>query len=340
MIGTGGHNHGWRAWRTTAACLVICAAIRPGAAAAQEPVVASVESCALSARSAPHAVIRVIDGATLALDDGTTVRLIGALAPTSLDAGAVPSNGNGGHDDVADGPNDKGTAAAASVSRAISDTLQHNWQPAVSARETLSQLVNGRSVTLATAGRQRDRYGRSLAQVFVNEPDGSTLWLQGAMLSAGQARAYGTADNFACMDAMLAAEAPARDAHRGLWANPAYAIRSAVKTRNLMRLRGTFQIVAGEVRASQQAKSGWTYLNFGKNWKSDFSASIAPDLARAHPEWAAGLLGLKGRTVRVRGWIERRNGPSINVEHPSQIELVEADETAAARTPARALSDR
>jgi micrococcal nuclease len=35
---------------------------------------------------------------------------------------------------------------------------------------------------------------------------------------------------------------------------------------------------------------------------------------------------LEGRRVRVRGWIERRAGPAIEVRHPSQIEVVEESE--------------
>ena len=34
-------------------------------------------------------------------------------------------------------------------------------------------------------------------------------------------------------------------------------------------------------------------------------------------------LGLKGRRIRVRGWIESENGPMIAVARPEQIELAE-----------------
>jgi hypothetical protein len=30
---------------------------------------------------------------------------------------------------------------------------------------------------------------------------------------------------------------------------------------------------------------------------------------------------LKGRTVRVRGWLKQYNGPMIEVTHPEQMEL-------------------
>jgi len=33
--------------------------------------------------------------------------------------------------------------------------------------------------------------------------------------------------------------------------------------------------------------------------------------------------------VRVRGWVERRNGPMIDVTHPEQIELIAPGDSAA-----------
>lgn len=332
--------------RLAATCTLLmtcpCVVAQGGPASTDRGAANSDEECALSARSNSRAVVRVIDGATLALDDGSQVRLIGALSPSALDASLAPAARNQGDKDaaasgVAAARDQQWASDAATVttpnplSAAPSHAQTEAWKPAVAAHAALAQLVEGRSVTLATAGRQRDRYNRVLAHVFATAADGGVVWLQGAMLAAGHARAYGIAENFACIDALMAAEAPAREARRGLWANPVYAIQSATHTRALMRLRSTYQIVAGEVRKSQRTKSGWIYLNFGDDWRNDFSASIAPGLSRAHPAWAASLLDLKGRRLRVRGWIERRNGPSINIEHPSQIEIL--DEGSARRTP-------
>ncbi len=351
MSGAGENRRKGRAWQRTALFVSICAfSFIASRADAQNKMTGLGEDCTLSERSAPRAVVSVIDGATLALDNGMQVRLIGTLAPSSLDAdpGPDPPNHSAGDDGE-----EEGSEIAANANQQRNKNAPDTWQPAVAAREALARFVDGRSVTVATAGRQRDRYGRVLGHVFVDGPanTGSNVgantransggaWLQGEMLATGHARAYGITDNYDCMDALVAAEAPARAARLGLWANPAYAIRSAALTRNLMHLRGTYQIVAGVVRASKRVKSGWIYLNFGKNWRSDFSASISPDVTRAHPAWAAALLDLKGRRVRVRGWIERRNGPAINIEHPSQIEFVDAVVSTSAPAPPRTLSER
>ncbi len=73
-----------------------------------------------------------------------------------------------------------------------------------------------------------------------------------------------------------------------------------------------------------RGKREWIYVNFSDNWRTDFSACVATGVSRAHPAWAASLLDLAGRDVRVPGWGERRNGPMINVGQPSQLEFIDA----------------
>lgn len=76
---------------------------------------------------------------------------------------------------------------------------------------------------------------------------------------------------------------------------------------------------------AQRGKSEWIYVNFSDNWRTDFSACVATGVSRAHPAWAASLLDLAGRDVRVPEWGERRNGPMINVGQPGQLEFIDAD---------------
>jgi endonuclease YncB( thermonuclease family) len=260
--------------------------------AAAQP--ATPEPCALHA-GPQRAVVRVIDAETVLLDDGDEVRLIGALAPRSPDTrpDAQP------------------------------------WRPESEAQAALRALVLGRSVSLAYAGRERDRYGRRLGHLFL-EHDGERLWVQGELLSAGHARAYGLPGSFACMRELMAHEAVARTAELGLWANAAYRTRSALRTRELMRRRNSYEIVAGQV-AHVVATKARTYVNFGSDWRNDFTAGIDVKVLRANPEWAKTLAALEGQRVEVRGWIEYRNGPFIDVEDPSQI--VPKSDALPGRTP-------
>ena len=64
------------------------------------------------------------------------------------------------------------------------------------------------------------------------------------------------------------------------------------------------------------------YLNFGLDWRTDFTAVVAAKKAPAFAAAGIELARLAGRAVRLRGWIRRRNGPALTLTHPAQIELL------------------
>ncbi len=188
-----------------------------------------------------------------------------------------------------------------------------------SSRDALRQLVAGQSIRLEQVGSTTDRYGRLVAFVYAENTDQP---VQQAMVAQGQARVSARIGSKACTDMLLAAENGARKARRGLWADQNFA---PLRPENLTRIggaRGQFALVEGKVLSVRE--SGATvYLNFGRRWTRDFTVTI---LKRHRREFAAAGLDpkqLEGRPVRVRGWIEQRNGPVIEADVPEQIELVE-----------------
>lgn len=244
---------------------------------------AASQSCTLEPGAA-HTVTGVIDGETVMLDDGSSVRLIGSLAPQAVDVGA---------------------AAGA-------------WPAEADAKRSLSDLVLGKSVQLAYGGRRTDRYGRHLAHLFLSANAGGT-WVQGALLASGVTRAYGLPGNFLCAKELRAHERQAQAERRGLWTMPVYQMKSADDTKSLMVRRGQFEIVEGTIASVSRTKSA-VYLNFGRDWKSDFTARIDQAVIAADPALEQTLSSWQGRHVAVHGWIERRNGPLISVHDLSQIE--------------------
>jgi micrococcal nuclease len=240
-----------------------------------------------------HGVARVIDGETLLLDDGREVRLIGALAP-------------------------KADALSA-----------RDWPPAEEAARALAALVGGRTVLLSYEGRRRDRYGRVLAQVYVGPADGG-VWVQERLIRDGYARAYALSGNVGCIGALMAAEGTARAARRGLWQRDTYRVRMADDVGTLARMAGRFALVEGRVADVTRAQRV-TYLNFGADWRSDFTASLANAVVDRSDGAAERLSQLKGKTIRVRGWIERRNGPMIVLSSPDEIEVLDEASEALAR---------
>jgi len=195
------------------------------------------------------------------------------------------------------------------------------------AQHALMALIAGRGVQLRYEGRRQDRYGRILAQVFAAdraEGAGDGLWLQAAMVRAGHARAYTLPGNGACLGELLAAEGEARRAGRGLWTREAYRVRAATDVASLLRLTGQFAVVEGRVAAvGRSAKT--LYLNFGDDWRRDFTASLALSQG-PRSDAAQRAQALAGRTLRVRGWIERRNGPLIALGSLDEVEVLDGVE--------------
>ena len=176
--------------------------------------------------------------------------------------------------------------------------------------------MQGRGVALATDDARRDRYGRLRAHL-VRADDGT--WIQGALLAAGLARVHSLVDERTAVAAMLAIETRARAGRLGIWSEPHYRVRAASEADAGLH---SFQLVEGRVRAAAVVR-GRGYLNFGADWREDFTVSIAPRDRRRFEAAGIAVEDYEGRLVRVRGWIESFNGPMIEATHPEQIEVLE-----------------
>ncbi len=186
---------------------------------------------------------------------------------------------------------------------------------AATSKDVLSKLVLGRTVQLKLSERPIDRYGRVVAQVFVS---GDT-WVQGELVRLGLARVESSADSRGMIVSMQEIEDIARVAKLGIWSDNRYAVRTAEETEQHLN---RFEIVEGRVAAADQV-NGRVYLNFGPDWRTDFTVSIAPADARAFKREGVDLLAMEGKRIRVRGWLRSYNGPVIDVTHPEQIELLD-----------------
>jgi endonuclease YncB( thermonuclease family) len=279
-----GFSQGFRRARVFAAVVWLAVAGSPAVAQPAE----GPSTCPDLSPGPSRTVARIIDGETVTLDDGAELRLIGALAPRAIDAGA-----------------EAGT-----------------WPAEAKAREGLTALVLGKSVELGFGGDRADRYGRLLAHAFLVEGD-RRHWVQAQMLERGLARAYALPGHRACADALLSAERTARSSALGLWAEAAYQVRRADNPGELLRYRATFQLVEGRVARVAQAR-GTIYLNFDRNWRQAFSASLKREDSRQLLGTHAGNpAGLEGRDVQLRGWIEQRGGaPVIDLSSAGHVEVV------------------
>jgi endonuclease YncB( thermonuclease family) len=190
---------------------------------------------------------------------------------------------------------------------------------AADAKAALQALVDGQSLNLKRLGPDTDRYGRLYAFAFLPSSEQS---LQQILLKQGQARVAARVGAKPCADLLLAAERAARATRRGLWADPIFAPLPADDPDRIAAKRGQFALVEGKV-VSVHVSGATIYVNFGRRWTRGFTAIILRRQQRAFA--AAGVVpkDLEGRRIRVRGWIEQRNGPIIEADAPEQIEFAD-----------------
>jgi endonuclease YncB( thermonuclease family) len=187
------------------------------------------------------------------------------------------------------------------------------------AAAALSALVAGRAVEIRAASPGPDRYGRTLAQVFIaGEPE---TWVQAALIEGGLLEVRTAPDDASCARALLALEAAAREARTGVWADGALAAFRAGDT-TLAGRRGTYAAVEGRIVSTGRTERT-VFLNFGYDWSTDFTVTMSAADAAAFDFSGIGVEGLPGRLVRVRGWLEERDGATIRIDHAEQIEILD-----------------
>ncbi|MDO9062325.1 MAG: thermonuclease family protein [Bradyrhizobium sp.] len=181
----------------------------------------------------------------------------------------------------------------------------------------LAAIIAGHEVTLSGDDDGPDRYGRQPAFVHLA---GSDMPVQSLLLAQGEALVLPDVSDKDCAGILNAAEAEARRAKRGIWSDPA-AIKNAESPGDILTGIGRFTVVEGRVLSVRQA-GATTYLNFGRNWTRDFAVTISRRAAAAHAAAGIALKSLENRRIRVRGWVEARGGPRIEVLLVGQIEML------------------
>jgi endonuclease YncB( thermonuclease family) len=200
---------------------------------------------------------------------------------------------------------------------------------AFAARDFLRLLAGKQQIRLyetknASRGRV-NRMGFELAQVEVAGLDGKWVWVQGALLQRGFARIRPDGDNAEMAAQMLALENKARARKAGLWRAPETA---ALTAENATRGAGALGIVEGTVRTSA-AVDNTLYLNFGDDWRQDFTVALSPEVRRQFAHANIDPLQFSGKRLRVHGWIESHNGPLVKLSDMAWLEILpEAPEAA------------
>jgi endonuclease YncB( thermonuclease family) len=183
----------------------------------------------------------------------------------------------------------------------------------------LSAVIADHDVTLRGEDDTPDRYGPQTAFFLA----GSETPVQAFPLAQGAALVSADIADRDCVANLFAAEAEARAGQRGIWASLS-AIKNAESPDDILAGIGRFTVVEGKVLSVRQAGAK-TFLNFGRNWTRDFAVTIS---RRALPNLAgAGIVPkpLENKRIRVRGWVEARTGPRMEVRRAGQIEVLGAN---------------
>ena len=194
------------------------------------------------------------------------------------------------------------------------------WPFAVESKSALQALILGQEVSLYYADRERDRFGRAIAQAYIASRDGTPeTWIQSEMIKQGFARVYSWPGEQADIVSLYSLERNVRDQKRGIWSDPFYAIRSPDPD-PLAQFVDSVQIIEGIVTSTADVR-GTIYLNFGADYKTDFTIAVARKYRRKFE--GVDPVSLEGARVRVRGWVELYNGPMIWIDHPERLEVLD-----------------
>ena len=189
---------------------------------------------------------------------------------------------------------------------------------------SLASLIAGRDVVLQGEDDRPDRYGRQAALVFLA---GSESSVQTQLLARGAAVRALTLPAGGCATEWKDAETAARTARLGLW-DSSTATKNAEMPGDILADIGRLAVVEGKILSARQAGATF-YINFGRRWTRDFAVTISRRMMPSFEAAGVDFRALEGKTVRVRGWVEKRGGPRIELTSASQIEFIGAKTAAA-----------
>ncbi|WP_157230775.1 thermonuclease family protein [Kiloniella laminariae] len=161
---------------------------------------------------------------------------------------------------------------------------------------------------------QYDRYGRQQAQITTSQG----IWLQEELIRKGYARVMPQQSDPAIIRYLLTLEDQARQEQRGLWGYHSF---QPLVAEYAGKGLDHYQLVEGRVISTAKVRDT-LYLNFGSDWRKDFTVKLDRDNRDSFPDKGAGLLELSGSRLRVRGWLFWENGPMISLYSPLQLETL------------------
>ena len=176
------------------------------------------------------------------------------------------------------------------------------------------------------ASAKTDRYQRTPAHIITNSGESVQNWFQLLIIKSGiglfMPQPLKASHNFYCDSDDLKQILQYHDQQNMAQKNryqltPVYHSNSKV----LWQRKGNFAIVEGAVLKTHISKNT-IFLNFGSDWKSDFTAVISADNKPSLQKHFKSISNLEGKRLRLRGFLDLYNRPSMRIDHPLQIEML------------------
>jgi endonuclease YncB( thermonuclease family) len=208
-------------------------------------------------------------------------------------------------------------------------------------RSRFSATLTGQNVTFRAMSGAPDRWGRIPALVFVpgNATPGGVV---GDAIAAGFGRFLAEPAAHDCRDALIRLEEKARAEKLGLWADPYYSVLAVNDRDGFSERAGTNVLAEGRLTAVQPGPYRTTLRFADPSPNSSGRASpgghmlvatIVPRAMKTFDARRMDLQALIGQKIRIRGLLDLRFGPRIELASPDDIEAITAPREGAAPPP-------
>jgi endonuclease YncB( thermonuclease family)/ribosomal protein S17 len=188
--------------------------------------------------------------------------------------------------------------------------IRHDTSPAQpfgnAAKKALQRLIAGKQVRLTFDQEKKDRYGRTLAHVYLK--DG--LWVNAELVRLGLAHVYTFVPNISAAKKLIHIEQKAIEAKRGMWVDKRWKVLTSKELSQ--KILGQFRLIHGILikvdKSSWHLKLGKLIISVPKKYRHGFKQ---------------GLKFKQGDAVLVRGRLRmsKKNQWFLSVHTPSDIVL-------------------
>ncbi|KQT50150.1 DNA-binding protein [Methylobacterium sp. Leaf456] len=213
----------------------------------------------------------------------------------------------------------RGELILASGRRAVFSDLRWPDEPEADAAARAWLLpFRDAPLTLTERGGE-DRWGRRRVDAVTEGAEPADL--AGGLIAAGLAQADPGEAEALCRPSLRALEATPRADGLGLWKDGAILATDAAA---LTARAGRFTVTEGHILHVGE-RSARTYLDFAPRGAQGLTVTVQKRTWRRLAEHGLSAATLRGRFVRVRGTVEMRRGPVIDLDTRDAIEVVEGE---------------